>query len=96
MMEQSKTGAGSPMGVKDFERTARNLGHLIDDPEALGQAMEIHEAMAREIAAAALRLKEEGYSYTDLGRANGVTRQTAQERWSKAWKRFGLTTTKEK
>jgi hypothetical protein len=58
--------------------------------------MEVVACFEREVAAAALRLKEEGYSYTDLGRANGVTRQTAQERWSKAWKRFGLTTTKEK
>lgn len=90
MLEQSKTGAGSPMGVKDFERTARNLGRLIDDPEALGQAMAIHEAMAVEIATAAHRLKAEGYSFTDLGRANGTTRQTAQERWSKAWKKLGL------
>ena len=73
MLEQSKTGAGSPMGVNDFLRTARNLGRLIDDPEALGQAMAVVEAFEQEIAAAALRLKAEGYSYADLGRANGVT-----------------------
>jgi hypothetical protein len=90
MMEQSKTGAGSPMGVNDFLRTARNLGRLIDDPEALGQAMEVVEAFEREVAVAALRLKEEGYSFTDLARANGTKRQTAAERWGKAWKRFGL------
>ena len=91
MLEIKKTGTGSPMGVQDFERQARNLGRLIDDPEALGQALTVLATYEREIAAAALRLHEvDGYSWTDLGRANGVTRQTAQERWSKAWKKWGL------
>lgn len=95
MMERSKAGAGSPMGTEDFLRQARALGRLVDDPEALGQALVIVEAFEREVAAAALRLHTEGYSFTDLGHANGTKRQTAAERWGKAWRRFNLTTDKE-
>lgn len=91
MLEVKKTGTGSPMGVQDFERQARNLGRLIDDPEALGQALQVLASYEREIAAAALRLHEEdGYSFTDLARSTGTTRQTAAERWTKAWKKWGL------
>jgi hypothetical protein len=88
-LEQTKT-PGSGMGVKDFERIGRGITRRIDDPEALGQMMEAVAAMERELAAAALRLHDEGFSFTDLARANGTTRQTAQERWTKAWKKWGL------
>jgi hypothetical protein len=91
MLEQRKTGAGSPMGVQDFQRTAKALGRLIDDPEALIQARaEILATFEAEVAGAALRLHQEGYSYADLARAEGITRQSAHERWTKSWKKWGL------
>ena len=95
MMEQSKSGAGAPMGVRDFERTARSLGRLVDDPEALAQALDIVAVFEREVAAAALRLHQEGFSFTDFARATGTKRQSARERWGKTWARLGLTTTDE-
>jgi len=89
-LEDTKKVPGGGMGVRDFERIGRGITRRIDDPEALGQMMEAVAAMERELAAAALRLHQEGYSFTDLGRANATTRQTAQERWTKAWKKWGL------
>lgn len=96
MLEQKKSRPRAPMGVRDVQRLTRSVCARIDDPEALAQALEIVSTLEREVAAAALRLHEEGHSFTDLGRACGTTRQTAQERWTRAWKRLGLTTTKEK
>lgn len=53
MMEQNKPSRAkgeppAPPGVNDFKRQARALGPLIDDPEALGQALAIVEAFERE------------------------------------------------
>lgn len=82
MMEQRKAGAGSPMGVKDWKRNMKALARQIDDPEALAQVMEIQEELDRQMTEAVSRLLDEGYSYTDLARPTGITRQAMRQRWA--------------
>jgi Homeodomain-like domain len=90
MMEQKKARKGAPMGVLDVLRIVRSIGRRVDDPEGLGQLMQIQAAVELEVARVAHRLYEEGFSYTDLARAAGTTRQTASQRWPAAWRRHGL------
>lgn len=86
MMEQRKSGPGTPMGVDDHKRNMRALGRQVDDPEALAQALEIAAYLDTVIADAARRLLDKsdpsmGYSYTDLARVCNITRQGARKRW---------------
>jgi hypothetical protein len=74
------------MGVDDWKRSMRALGRQVDDPEALAQAVEIAEYLDTVLLDAARRLLDKGdrsmgYSYTDLGRALGITRQGARKRF---------------
>lgn len=82
MMEQSKTGAGSPMGVRDFLRAVRSIEALIDDPEAVAQALQIQAELDRVITDAVYRLRtSDHFSYTEIAAATGLTRQGARARW---------------
>lgn len=81
MMEQRKPGPGQPMGVLDWRRTVAALGRQVDDPDALAQAYTVLDAMESALVEAAQRLMAEGYSYADLARPFGITRQGARKRW---------------
>src|SRR5262245_23337154 len=86
MMEKRKSGPGTPMGTEDWKRSMRALARQVDDPEALAQVAEIAEYLDEMVLAAARRLLDKtdrsmGYSYTDLGRALGITRQAARKRY---------------
>ena len=81
MMERKKSGKGSP-GVEDWKRTLRALGPQIDDPEALAQALEIEAELKAVIAGAVARLMDvDGYTFPDIARGAGLTRQGARWRW---------------
>lgn len=81
MMEQRKPGPGQPMGVLDWRRTVASLGRQVDDPDALAQAYTVLDAMESALVEAAQRLMVEGYSYADLARPFGISRQGARKRW---------------
>lgn len=81
MMEQRKPGPGQPMGVLDWRRTVAALGRQVDDPDALAQAYTVLDAMESALIEAAQRLMVEGYSYADLARPFGISRQGARKRW---------------
>ncbi|MGL5911649.1 MAG: hypothetical protein ACRCZP_16735 [Phycicoccus sp.] len=79
-MEQRKAGKGAP-GVQDWRRQMAALAGQADDPEGLAQVLDISAALDVEIAAAVARLRGEGHSDAELGRALGVSRQAVTKRW---------------
>lgn len=83
MMERRKTGSGTPMGTEDYKRIARSIRPLIDDPEAVGQALEILAELESTINLAVADLHAEGYSWTEIARALKITRQAARQRWER-------------
>lgn len=55
------------------------------DPEAFAQVVRVLEYAQRLLPYAANQLRTEGgYSWTDIGNALGITRQSAQQRFGKA------------
>lgn len=84
MWEQKKTAAGARPGVADYVRQVRAMGAAIDDPDALFQADQVIEAAEVAFGSAVVRLlTEDGYSWADIGRPFGISRQAARERWNK-------------
>lgn len=78
MMERMKARriAGEPPppnGVTELLWWMAEVGRLVDDPEALGQAWKIRQALDRRIAEAAVRLNEEGHGWRKLGPQIGMT-----------------------
>jgi DNA-directed RNA polymerase specialized sigma24 family protein len=71
-----------PEDMKRFERHARTLGKLAgDDPAAFRQAVELVGEMEAQLRLAVLQLQDQGFSWTDIAKALGVTRQSA-------WKKY--------
>lgn len=53
------------------------------DPTALRDLVAMRAALDEAIDEAAVGLHAAGYSWTDIGRELGVTRQAARQRWGK-------------
>ena len=61
--------------------TARRVA--ASDPTALRDLVAMRAALDEAIDDAAVELHAAGYSWTDIGRELGVTRQAARQRWGK-------------
>jgi DNA invertase Pin-like site-specific DNA recombinase len=71
-----------PEQVKRFEREGRALVNAAcDDPEALAQAVVIMRNMQDQLHQAVIELQAQGFSWTDIAKALGITRQSA-------WKKY--------
>lgn len=72
-----------PEDVRRFERDINAIGRKVNDPEAFAQAVHLYGQLEGVLKGAADRLRTvDGFSWTDIGRALGITRQGAQQRWS--------------
>lgn len=84
MMELTSKGRNGAKSVKDWKRTVRGIRSQIEDPESVAQAIEIMNAMRDEIESAIQHLQEEeGYSWTELAKPVGVSRQAMRQRWGR-------------
>lgn len=81
MMEERGKGPNNGKSVADWMRTVRGIKGQIDDPEAVAQALRIYNEMHDQIQEAILALHEEGYSWTELAKPAGVSRQAMRQRW---------------
>lgn len=73
-----------PADHQRWLRDVRALGRRIDDPEGLGQAVEVLAELESAIGEAVTRLRaEDGYSWADVGRGARLTKQGAQQRWGR-------------
>ncbi|MCA0322315.1 MAG: hypothetical protein LCH60_07035 [Actinobacteria bacterium] len=52
------------------------------DPEDLGEMLEVAGELDRAITASVAGLRESGYSWAEIARATGTTRQAAFARWA--------------
>ena len=66
-----------------LRRAIRAYGHRIaaGDIDALADAAFLSKQLDTAIKAAVSGLRQRGYSWADIGRQLGVTRQAAQQRW---------------
>lgn len=64
-------------------RAQRAAGIATDgDIEVLSEMVALHDEIEQHIAETVRSLREDhGYSWTDIGRVTGVSRQAAQQRW---------------
>lgn len=53
------------------------------DPEDLVAMLEVRDQVDEAIGVAVLGLREQGWSWAKIGRAVGITKQSAQERWGR-------------
>lgn len=53
------------------------------DPEDFAELVLLHAELERAMGAAVANMIANGFSWADIGRAAGITRQSAHERWSK-------------
>ncbi|GAB3135793.1 hypothetical protein GCM10027289_30110 [Tsukamurella serpentis] len=51
------------------------------DPEALAELLELHIEIAHAIETGVHGLRAAGYSWTEIGRPMGLTKQAAHNRW---------------
>lgn len=70
----------------EVRRFGRELAHMVKraahDPEAFAAVWQLLDTAAKTMPDAADRLIGDGYSWGDLGRALGVSRQTAHSRYA--------------
>lgn len=73
-----------PARITRAERELRSLCAEVgaNDPEAFSELVAIRDRFDSMIREAAEAQRANGYSWTDLGRVLGVTRQSARERYS--------------
>jgi len=72
-----------PTEVKRWERlTAAMLRHAAeDDPEAFAQVVGVLQGALEDLPVVADQLRQSGHSWAELGRALGVSRSAAQQRF---------------
>lgn len=65
-------------------RVLRAMGRRMGDadPEDLVQLLAIREDVDAAITTAVAGLRASGFSWTDIARATGTSRQAAQQRWA--------------
>lgn len=68
------------------QRYRRELAAMVraagDDPEAFATVAALLDDARTAMHAAVTELRKQGFSYGDLGRALGVTKQAAQQRYA--------------
>lgn len=69
-----------PDEVSRWRRHARALGRKADDAAGLAQVLELVEAFEDAAMQAVSRLLDEGFSYAELARDMGVSRQAVRQR----------------
>ena len=84
MLEINGAGYGGAPGVRRWERKLTALARQIDDPEALGQVLDLVDHLNRQIGTAVRDLYAEGHSTADLGAALGISRQAVAKRWPRS------------
>lgn len=52
------------------------------DVEDLADLLALRDEVDRAVDAAVTGLREQGHSWTEIGRVTGVTRQAARQRWT--------------
>ena len=72
--------SGVPSMLRGVARRAR-LGEV--DPDDLAALRALHDTIEEAMGATIAVLRDQGYSWADVGRALGVTRQTAQATYGK-------------
>lgn len=75
-----------PRKVAQYQRShLPMIRAMVDDPEALGQALELLAQLEAEIAYAARLLHDrDGYSWADIARGAGRKRENAFRSWHAA------------
>ncbi len=64
-----------------LERQVRAAGERVGDPTDLARLLDIANLLERTMARAARRINGDGYSWADIGKGVGVTRQAVHGRW---------------
>jgi hypothetical protein len=84
--------APAPKRYKDNDEYFKMMRRLLraaskrielEDPTVLGQLMAIQQDLDAAVDAAAQSLHAGGFSWGEIGRQLGVTRQAAYQRWGK-------------
>lgn len=71
-----------PEQVKRFEREGTALARKAgDDPEALAQAVTIIGNMEEQLKVAVINLQVQGFTWTDIAKALGVSKQSAWRKY---------------
>lgn len=71
-----------PEQVKRFTREGNALTKAAgDDPEALAQAVDIITTMEAQLKAAVLLLQAQGFTWNDIAKALGVSKQSAWRKY---------------
>lgn len=70
-----------PEQVKSYRRQLGAMAQRADDPEALHELAQLAAELDALVRLRAHALHGEGYSWADLGRPAGITRQGALRRW---------------
>lgn len=73
-----------PRDLRRLRWYATALAGSIDDPDALAQVVAIQGTLDREITWRVRELVAGGFSWDDIARALGCTRQTAWRKYSSA------------
>lgn len=67
-------------------RFRRELAAMVraagDDPEAFATVCALFDAVRDQMPQAVVALRDQGFSYADIARALGVTKQAAQQRYA--------------
>lgn len=81
--KRRRTAAENDEYAAFLTRAIRAFGRRIasGDIDALGDAAFLSDQLDAAIKAAITGLRARGYSWADIGRQLGVTRQAAQQRW---------------
>lgn len=69
--------------AKMLERMIRAYGKRVgaDDPDALAGMLALEDALSEAIESAVKALKAQGFYWTEIGKAVGLSKQAAQQRW---------------
>ncbi len=80
----SAPGGDHTAYVAFLRRVLRALGRRVGDadPEDLAEMVALRADVDEAIQGAVLGMRSRGVSWSDIGRAVGMTRQSAHERWA--------------
>lgn len=75
------------MEPREVDRWQRSLSALLaagggDDPEGFAEVVRLLDGARARLPQAAAQLREQGYSWADIARPLGVTRDAARQRFS--------------
>lgn len=72
-----------PEQIQRFQRELRAAARSADDAEGLAQLVELQRQLESAVAERARALHADGYSWTELARPLGVSRQAARQRYGR-------------